>query len=148
MPKIFYREICVDEIMEENLFFCKQMLKKIYLFQRRLIIWTSKFVLRSGSNIFKNILELNWFKGSPPILNFLRNVIFSAQILILLVLLIIFGPYIMALTSRDHREIGAWTWSKSTLRRNFENFWFFKVVVWGRLIAQNDRLVMLIIKKI
>ena len=35
---------------------------------------------------------------------------------------------------------------ESTLRKNFKNFRFLKVVEWGRLIAQNDPLAMLIPK--
>ena len=35
---------------------------------------------------------------------------------------------------------------ESTLRKNYENFRLLKVVQWGRLIAQNDPLVMLIPK--
>ena len=35
---------------------------------------------------------------------------------------------------------------ESTLRKNFENFRLLKVVEWGRLIAQNDPLAMLIPK--
>ena len=46
-----------------------------------------------------------FFKGSPPVLIFVMNFIFFARILILLVLLTIFGPYIMVLKSRDHGEI-------------------------------------------
>jgi hypothetical protein len=36
---------------------------------------------------------------------------------------------------------------ESTLRKNFENFWLLKVVEWGRIIAQNDPLATLLLKK-
>ena len=35
---------------------------------------------------------------------------------------------------------------QSTLKKNFENFRLLKIVEWGRLIAQNDPLAMLILK--
>ena len=46
------------------------------------------------------------FKGSPPVLIFGGVFRISWRYLILLVLLINFGPYIKVLKSRDHGEIG------------------------------------------
>ena len=71
------------------------------------------------------------FKGSPPVLIFDGLFIISWRFLIVLILLIIFGPYIMSLSHVIMEKSGSELALESTLRKNYENFRLLKVVEWG-----------------
>ena len=80
-----------------------------------------RFIFGSIPNHTKSI-----FKGSPPVLIFDGLFIISWWFLILLVILIIFGPYIMVLKSRDHGEIGLWTCTRVDTYKKFRKFLTFE----------------------